>query len=58
MAIFEQSDFDWMSKDGSILSRVSNSDSYEAVLFLYAQLGVYARNQNGRLADIEAGQVN
>jgi len=58
LVLFEESDWDWMDQDGAILSRISGYDAYEAILYKYSQLGVYARNQNGRLTDIEAGQVS
>lgn len=34
----QMSDFDWMDKDGAILNRVANTDAYEAVLYLYADM--------------------
>jgi len=52
MAIFRTSDFDWMDKDGSYLSRVANTDAYEATLFHYGNLACLSRNGNGLLADI------
>jgi len=36
----------WMDRDGSILSRVSNQDAYEATLFTYAELACGQRNAN------------
>ena len=56
LTLFEESNWDWMDKDGAILSRVSGEDAYEAILYWYSQFAVTARNQNGRLTDIEAGQ--
>lgn len=52
MKIFRSSDFEWMEKDGSMFSRVANTDAYEATLFHYGDLGCIARNANGILADI------
>lgn len=52
MKIFRTSDFSWMDKDGSYLSRVANKDAYEAVLFHYGNLACLSRNGNGLLADI------
>lgn len=52
MAIFRTSDFDWMDKDGSYLSRVANKDSYEAVLFHYGNLAALSPNGNGLLGDL------
>lgn len=49
---YRMSDYDWMDKDGAILARISGYDAYEAVLFLYAELGCSRRNTQGVLADI------
>lgn len=40
LMILEQSDWDWMDKDGSILTRVDNQDAYTATLFKYCQFGI------------------
>lgn len=52
MKIFRTSDFDWMDKDGSYLSRASGVDAYEAVLFHYGNLACLSRNGNGLLEDL------
>ena len=52
LAIYQMSDYDWMTKDGAILSRISGYDAYEAVLFRYAELGCKRRNSQGVLCDI------
>jgi hypothetical protein len=52
LRIFRTSDFDWMDKDGAVLSRVSGFDMYEAVLFHYGDLATVSRNANGLLDDI------
>ncbi len=52
MRIFRLSDFDWLDRDGAVLSRVSNQDAYEATLFFYGDLGCVARNGNAVLDDI------
>jgi hypothetical protein len=51
---FQMSDWDWMDKDGAILSRVSNTDAYEAVLFKYCELATDQRNAHGLIKDITA----
>jgi hypothetical protein len=51
---FQMSDWSWMDKDGAILSRVSNTDAYEAVLFKYAELATDKRSAHGLLSDITA----
>jgi len=52
LKIFRTSDFDWLDKDGAVLSRVPNTDAYEATMFHYGNLGTIARNANGLLDDI------
>jgi hypothetical protein len=51
--IYRSSDFDWMDKDGAVLSRVSGLDQYEAILFHYGDLGCTSRNANALLDDID-----
>ena len=50
--IYRMSDYDWMSKDGAVLSRISGEDAYEAVLFRYAELGTTRRNNQGIITDL------
>ena len=50
--IYRMSDYDWMERDGAILSRLSGYDAYEAVLFRYAELGCTRRNTQGVLCDL------
>ena len=52
LVIFRMSDWDWMTKDGAVLSRVSDYDAYEAVLFRYAELATRRRNSQGVLCDL------
>lgn len=52
LALYRLSDFDWMEEDGAILSRVSGVDAYEAVLYLYSELGCSRRNAQTVLEDI------
>lgn len=52
LAIYRASDFDWMDKDGAILSRVSGYDAYEAILYVYMNPGCTACNHNTVLRDI------
>lgn len=51
--IYRMSDYDWMQKDGAILSRISGYDAYEATLFRYAELGCTRRNGQGVLCDLD-----
>lgn len=52
LAIYRLADFDWMQEDGSVLSRVSGVDAYEAVLYVYQELGTSMRNAHVLLSDI------
>ena len=52
LAIHRLADFDWMQEDGSVLSRVSGVDAYEAVLYVYQELGTSMRNAHVLLSDI------
>jgi len=52
LQLYRMSDYDWMNKDGAILSRVSNYDAYEAILFRYAELGCKRRNSHGVICDL------
>lgn len=53
LQIFRMADWQWMEKDGSILSRVSGYDAYEAVLFSYAEFAVLNRATQGVICDID-----
>jgi hypothetical protein len=50
--LYQMADFQWMEKDGAILSRVQNKDAYEATMFCYETLITYKRNAHTKLADI------
>lgn len=55
LQVFRLGDFDWMSEDGAILSRVSGYDAYEAVLYVYQELGTSMRNAHVLIGDITEG---
>jgi hypothetical protein len=48
----QNSDWEFMDEDGSVLSRVSGEDAYEAVLFKYHELTTDQRNVHGRIDDL------
>lgn len=48
----QSSDWEFMDEDGSVLSRVSATDAYEAVLFKYHELTTDRRNVHGRIDDL------
>jgi hypothetical protein len=47
------SDWDWMEKDGAVLSRVANQDGYEAVFFTYREFACDRPNANAVLDDLD-----
>lgn len=51
--LMEMSGWDWMDEDGAILSRVANSDAYEAVLFKYADLATDRPRAHSFLRDVQ-----
>jgi hypothetical protein len=57
-ALYRMSDWEWMQKDGSVLSRVSGKDAYGATLFRYAELGCRNRAANGVLCDLSYTKGN
>lgn len=52
LALVRSSDFEWMDKDGSYLSREAGYDAYGATLFHYGNLMTWDRNANGLYSDI------
>jgi hypothetical protein len=53
LKIMEMSDWDWMNEDGAILSRVSDADAYEAVLFWYSELATDRPRAHSFLRDVK-----
>ena len=51
--LMQMSDWDWMDQDGAVLSRVSGSDAYEAVLFWYADLATDRPRGHSFLRDVQ-----
>jgi hypothetical protein len=45
-------DWAWMDRDGSMWSRVADTDAYEARYFQYSQLGTYRRNAHAVMSNI------
>jgi hypothetical protein len=48
----QKKDWSWMDRDGSMWSRVADTDAYEARYYLYADLGTYRRNAHAKLSNI------
>lgn len=53
LQLMEMSGWEWMQEDGAILSRVSGSDAYEAVLFKYADLATDRPRAFSFLRDVQ-----
>jgi hypothetical protein len=51
--IMQMSGWDWMDRDGAVLSRVADSDAYEAVLYWYADLATDKPRAHSFLRDVE-----
>jgi len=52
LQLYRMSDYDFMDRDGAILSRITGYDAYEAVLYRYAELGVNNRQTHGVICDL------
>lgn len=50
--LYRMGDWDWMQRDGAVLSRVSGKDAYTATLFQYADLGCDKPAGQSRLTGI------
>lgn len=48
----QKKDWSWMDRDGSMWSRVADTDAYEARYYLYAELGTYRRNAHAKMYNI------
>lgn len=53
LQIMQMSDWSWMDRDGAVLSRVANSDAYEAVLYWYADLTTDKPKAHSFLRDVQ-----
>ena len=53
LQIMQMSDWSWMDRDGAVLSRVSGSDAYEAVLYWYADLTTDKPKAHSFLRDVQ-----
>jgi hypothetical protein len=51
---FQASDWEFMEKDGAVLSRLESTDEYQFTLFKYHELATDQRNTHGKLTDIAA----
>lgn len=49
---YRMSDWEFMEEDGAVLSRVPNTDAYEATLFMYGELATDARNAHAKIGTL------
>jgi hypothetical protein len=52
LVVNRKKDWAWMDRDGSMWSRVADTDAYEARIYQYSQLGTYRRNAHAVLSNI------
>lgn len=53
IAEYQSCDWEWMDKDGAVLSRVSGVDAYEATMRKYSELATPKRNAHFRVSDLQ-----
>jgi hypothetical protein len=53
LQIMQMNSWSWMDKDGAVLSRVSGSDAYEAVLYWYADFVTDRPRAHSFLRDVQ-----
>lgn len=52
IVVNRKKDWSWMDRDGSMWSRVADTDAYEARYFQYSQIGTYRRNAHAVMTGI------
>ena len=52
LVINRKKDWSWMDRDGSMWSRVADTDAYEARYYQYSEIGTYRRNAHAVLSNI------
>jgi hypothetical protein len=52
LVVNRKKDWSWMDRDGSMWSRVADTDAYEARYYQYSQLGTYRRNAHAVMSNI------
>lgn len=55
LKVYREDDFAFMDEDGSMWSRISGFDAYEATMFSYMELGTHRRNTHGVIQDVTEG---
>lgn len=52
LTLYREGDWSWMNRDGSMWTRVTGYDAYEAQMFQYSELGTHRRNTHGVIKDL------
>lgn len=52
---YRENDWSWMDRDGSMFSRISGYDAYEARMYQYSELGCHRRNSFGVIEKLTEG---
>lgn len=52
ITLYREGEWSFMNRDGSMWSRVTGFDAYEAQMYQYSEIGCHRRNSQGLLADI------
>jgi hypothetical protein len=52
LVINRKKDWSWMDRDGSMWSRVADTDAYEARIYQYSEIGTYRRNAHAVMTGI------
>lgn len=52
IALYYETDWDWIDQDGSVLHRLPNQDAFQATMVRHWQVGTQARNQNVLITDV------
>ena len=57
LKLYVQKDWGWADQDGSVLSRVTGKDQWEAFMCWYGNLGCERRNTHGVLSDVSVSNL-
>jgi hypothetical protein len=55
LPVLQMQDFAWFDRDGNVLRAVANKDGYEALLYIYANLGTDMRSAHGKQTGVTEG---
>jgi hypothetical protein len=52
MTYYRDEEYHFLDRDGSMWSRVADTDAYEARIYQYSEIGTYRRNAHAKLSNI------